>query len=298
MFFMGTPPQEKDINAGKAEVFTLMRESARQADEDTAWIEFGADDDYAPTKLPLPLSDRDWQQIAKANPSYPDDTPRESILRMRKKLGDASFILEGAGIWPKVVKQFSPLNGPLWREAVDVGPPNGAKPAALGVDMSHTREISIGACWLEDESAHVEEVWAGWDEPAAVDWIVARAGRRMTVVIDTESPAKSMIAPLRARGVKVHRGSAGDMVSGCGLLVSDLEDGRLTHADQAAVNEAREGARKRPIGGAGGWGYDRKDPTVKIHPLVGVTLARLGASMKKQTTRSASARAGREGATR
>jgi anthranilate phosphoribosyltransferase len=64
--------------------------------------------------------------------------------------------------------------------------------------------------------------------------------------------------------------------------VSDLEAGRLTHADQEAVNEARDGARKRAIGTAGGWGYDRKDPTAHIYPLVAITLARFGASMTKK----------------
>lgn len=297
MFFMGTPPQEKDINSGKAEVFTIMRESAKQGDEDTAWIEFAADDGYEPTPLPAPLAQRDWDQIRKANPSFPDDTPRESILRMRKKLGDASFSLEGAGIWPKIVKQFSPINGPLWRDGVDAGPADGTKPNALAVDMSHDRAISIGACWAADDSAHVEEVWAGLDDSAAVEWIIARAGRRIPVVIDAQSPAASMIPVLKARRVEVITGSDRDMSRACGLVASDLEGGRLTHADQQALNDAREGARKRSIGGAGGWGYDRKDPSVNISPLVAVTLARLGAAIKNKPV-GASSRSGRTSSTR
>lgn len=286
MFFMGTPPQEKEINAGKAEVFSLMRDSAKLGDEDTAWIEFGADDDYVPTTLPAPLTERDWEQVAKANPSFPDDTPRESILRMRKKLGDASFLLEGAGVWPKVIKQFSPLNGALWADQVDLGPEDSARPTAIGVDMSHARKISIGACWQAGDLAHVEEVWSGIDEAQAIEWIVAAAGRRTLVVIDSMSPAASMIPTLKARKVNVRAGTSGDMSKGCGLMVSDLEGGRLTHADQESVNDAREGARKRAIGTAGGWGYDRRDPSVELQPLVAVTLARLGASMAKQTTRT------------
>jgi len=47
------------------------------------------------------------------------------------------------------------------------------------------------------------------------------------------------------------------------------------------VNDARDAARKRAIGKAGGWGYDRTDPAVEIHPLVAVTLARFGASKKR-----------------
>ncbi|MFJ9313789.1 terminase large subunit domain-containing protein [Pimelobacter simplex] len=280
MFFMGTPPQEKEINAGKAEVFKLMRDSAKQKDEDTAWIEFGADDDYVPTPLPAPLTERDWEQIAKANPSYPDDTPVESILRMRKKLGDASFLLEGAGVWPEIVKQFSPINGALWAENADVGPAPRVRPTGIGVDMSHARAISVGGCWLETESAHVEELWAGFDERACIEWIVQAAGRRTPVMIDSLSPANSMIPVLKARGVKVLPGSANDMSKGCGLVASETEASTLTHADQKSVNDAREGARKRAIGKAGGWGYDRSDPSVEIQPLVAVTLARVAASIK------------------
>ena len=112
--------------------------------------------------------------------------------------------------------------------------------------------------------------------------IVERAGRRLLVVIDSQSPASSLVPALRARKVNVHVGTASDMAKGCGLVKSDLEAGRLTHADQEPVNDAREGARKRPIGTAGGWGYDRSNPSVRIHPLVAVTLARLGASMTKK----------------
>ena len=93
-------------------------------------------------------------------------------------------------------------------------------------------------------------------------------------------------------------GNENDMARGCGLTVSDLEAGRLTHADQESVNDARSGARKRAIGTAGGWGYDRKDPSVNIAPLVAVTLARVAATISEKPTNGAPARAGRASATR
>lgn len=272
-FVMGTPPRPRDAG----EFFTLLRQEALDGESDaTLYIETSADRGTDPM---------DPAQLRKANPSYPHRTTHRALLRLRKKLKNTdAWNREARGIWDQITKQFSPINGAAWAENVDVGPVADAKPAALAVDMSHAREISIGACWLEAESAHVEEVWAGVDEPAAVEWIVDRAGRRMLVVIDSMSPAASMIPTLKARGVNVHAGTSGDMAKACGLLASDNEAGRLTHADQESVNDAREGARKRAIGTAGGWGYDRRDPTVKIHPLVALTLARLGASMTAKTT--------------
>ena len=65
-------------------------------------------------------------------------------------------------------------------------------------------------------------------------------------------------------------------------VVADLLAGRLTHASQESLNKSREGARKRPIGKAGGWGYDRSDASVDIAPLVAVTLARLSAEVVRR----------------
>ncbi len=241
----------------------------------------------------------DPEQLRKANPSYPHRTTHRALLRLRKKLkNDDAWNREARGIWDELTKQFSPINGPLWRDAVDVGPASTTKPSAMAVDMSHDRQISVGACWLEESSAHLEEVWAGIDEPGAVEWVAARAGRRIPVLIDSVSPAASMIPALRARKVKVLTGNSADMARGCGLTVSDLEAGRLTHADQESVNDAREGARKRAIGTAGGWGYDRKDPSVNIAPLVAVTLARVAATINEKPTGSTSARSGRASSTR
>ena len=230
----------------------------------------------------------DPEQLRKANPSYPHRSTHRAMLRLRKKLkNDDSWNREARGVWDEFSKQFSPINGPLWVDAVDVGPDDGIRPNALAVDMSHAREISIGACWIENESAHVEEVWAGVDEAAAIDWLLTKAARKTLVVIDGMSPAASMIPTLKTRRAEVRIGTASDMAKACGLLASEVVASRLTHADQESVNDAREGARKRAIGTAGGWGYDRSDPSVNIAPLVAVTLARLGASMSKPIRKKA-----------
>lgn len=287
---MGTPPRPTD----DGEVFTMFRTEALQGEsEDVLYVELGASERFD-------LSDESefWRQLRQVNPAFPHRVGERAILRNKKGLGEDSVYREVFGLWDEISKQFSPLNGPMWRESVDVGPTDGTKPDALAVDMSHGREISVGACWLEDTSAHIEEVWAGVDEPAAVEWVVSRAGRRLPVMIDGQSPASSMIPALRARGVKIYTGNAADMQRACGLVSSDLEAGRLTHADQEALNDAREGARKRAIGAAGGWGYDRKDGSVNIAPLVAVTLARVAATIKKKTTSSGSVRSGRTSSTR
>lgn len=275
-FVMGTPPRPKD----KGEFFALLRQEAVDGESDgTLYVELSADRDADPM---------DREQWRKANPSFPHRTTERAMLRLRKKLrNEDSWRREALGIWDEVAAQFSPLNGALWDQQVDIGPADDTKPDGLAVDMSHDRQISISACWLVEDLAHAEEVWFGLDEVAAVDWVAdawKRAGRRTVVAIDGMSPAASMVPVLRARGVKVHVGASGDMQKACGLMVSDLEAGRLTHADQERLNSARADARKRAIGTAGGWGYDRREESSFIAPLVSATLARLAASMIRKPT--------------
>lgn len=290
LLFMGTPPKPTD----PGEVFTRMRtECLSGEDADTGWIEFGADEDYAPTPAPADLTEADWRQVAKANPSFPEDTPREAILRMRKKLGPESFLREGLGIWDKVDTHRSVVDPEKWLDLADDGPEADVKPDGLAVDASHDREFSVAACWVEDEFAHVEEVWASGDEAATLRWVAARAGRRIPVVIDSMSPAASMIPGLKALGVDVRSGTAGDMAKACGMWFGEVVDDRLTHGNQPAVNTALLGATQRDIGTAGGWGWDRRDPTVNIAPLVAHSLARLAASFKRKRSGQGRATSGR-----
>lgn len=278
LLFMGTPPKPTD----PSEVFTRMRTEALSGeDEDTGWVEFGADEDFEPTPAPGDMTAADWAQVAKANPSFPDDTPREAILRMRKQLGPESMLREGYGIWDKVDLHNTVVDLDAWLDLTDDGPDADVKPDGLAVDASHDREFSVAACWADEEFAHAEEVWASGDEAATLRWVAARAGRRMPVVIDSMSPAASLIPGLKALGVNVHTGTAGDMAKACGMWFGEVVAGRLSHGNQPSVNTALMAATQRDIGTAGGWGWDRRDST-NIAPLVAHTLARLAASLKRK----------------
>lgn len=270
----GTPPSVHDTG----DAFTLRRKAALEGiSEDTLYVEFSADRD-------ADLDDR--RQWAKANPSFPKRTKERAFQLLRKVLDESDFRREALGIWDEITQNRSPLDAALWAASVDVGPQDDVKPDGLAVDMSHDRRISISACWQEVSSAHVEEVWFGVDEAAAVEWLTDawKRARRAKVIIDGQSPASSMIPTLKARGVPVLTGSSGDMQRACGLMVSDLEAGRLTHADQERLNDARNDVRKRPIGRAGGWGYDQSDGSAFIAPIVSASLARLAASMTRRST--------------
>lgn len=292
LLFLGTPPRPTD----PGEVFTRMRTDALTGeDDDIGWVEFGADLDHEFAPVPAPLTEADWAQVAKANPSFPDDTPREAILRMRKKLGPESFDREGAGKWDRLDLHVTVVEPDHWADLVGDGPAGDVRPDGLAVDASHDREFSVAACWVEDEFAHGEEVWASGDEAATLRWVAARAGRRIPVVIDSMSPAASLVPGLKALGVWVHSGTSGDMAKACGLWFGGVVAGRLTHGNQESVTTALLGATQRDIGTAGGWGWDRRDPSVNIAPLVAHGLARLAATFKRKPSTRDRTSSGRKG---
>lgn len=279
----GTPPRPDD----DGEVFSLLRQEALDGDSgEVLYIELSADDD-------ADLLDRG--QWAKANPSFPHRISERAILRMYKNLTAESFRREALGIWDEFLGHVRVVSEQRWAGRVDAGPEDGVRPDAFAVDASHDRRVSVSACWADGEHAHGEEVWSGADETEAAAWIIGRSNRRMPILVDHYSPAASMVPTLKAAGRNVKVTSASDMAKACGLWLGDVEAGRLTHADQERLNAAVAGAKKRAIGAAGGWGWDRRDESVYLAPLVSHTLARYGAELvRRRPSRASGTSAGRK----
>lgn len=285
VFFIGTPPRPTD----PGEAFAAKRARAIEGEStDQVYLEFSADPDASPD---------DRSQWPIMNPSFPHRTPSESMLRMRENIpDDEAWRREAMGVWPSVSKHIAVVKPSDWDWLESKGPDASVAPDALGVDMSHGGDLSIGACWVRGESVHIEEVWSGGSVTAAADFLGEVAGRRIEVVIDDISPAAQMVPDLKARRVRVRRSSARDMAKACGQFESrvhqgvEAQDGEvkaLTHGGQAPLTDALMGARKRPIGDAGGWGWDRRDSTVAIYPLVAATLALLSAVENRRARRAA-----------
>ena len=272
VWLFGTPPTEND----DGEVFERIRATGLEGKESRiAYLEWSAERED-------PVDDPEtW---AKANPAYGTRISYEAIATELASMSEEQFRLERLGIWPEVSRHIPVVKPSDWRALQSAGPETGVAPVALGVDMSHGLQISVAGAWVVGDSIHIEEVWAGNDVPAALRWIVAAAGRRTEVVIDNLSPAKQMIPELQAQRLKVKASTAGDMTKGCLMFETRVNTGMLSHSGQPQLEAAVAGARKRPIGDAGGWGWDRRDATVSIHPLVAATLALLSASSTRRPT--------------
>lgn len=280
VIYTGTPPGPN----AQGEVFTRQRAAAlaqAKAPKSRCWHEWSKAGRVGKGEGEIDLDDRNnWYDT---NPALGSSRmPLEIAEDDREDLSDGGFARERLGMWAEDDPDLARvIAADLWATLEAKTPPaDGVAPNALGLDASHDRVIAIAGCWVDGDKAHVELVRheRSTDTLAAVEWLVANAGRRIPVVVDSASPAAAMVPALTAAKVKVVTTSATDMGKACGLILADATEKRLTHADQQQLNSALAGARKRDIRDAGMWGWDRKNPDTDIAPLVAATLARYGAS--------------------
>lgn len=241
LLFMGTPPRPTD----PGEVFARMRsEAIAGEDDDTGWLELGADPGFRPTPKPAPLKATDWVQVAKANPSFPDDTPREAILRMRKQLTDESFIREGLGLWDEK-KSTGDLPYAKWLALKDPTAPRGAD-VCFGADVAEDRSAWVAVAWRCDDG-HLYVMLANQGKPMPAFKLAAESKRL------TDKWQGPMVGPrafeddLDKEGVDALPPMSGpDFAAGCGAFLDAIEAGAIHHRDQSALNAAVSAARWRP----------------------------------------------------
>lgn len=298
LFFMGTPPRPAD----PSDVFSKKRANALDGKSlDTAYVEFSADQDADPD---------DWDQVAKANPSFPDRTPREAILRMRENLpSDESFLREGLGIW-----QLAGSNGviPLdaWEACLDMeSVPVGR--FALGVEVGRDME-SASVCLAgqrADGRWHVE-----LDESRkGAAWIVGhvahmvRKNPGLQVAGDVGGPLKALLDERegQSRGRKVtryffqgtdvelHAPRVTELGVATAKLLSGVMTGQVAHIGQPQLTSAVAVAGKRPLADTGMWVFSRKTAVADISAVQAATSALWWSqSMQKKADRPRSS--GRE----
>jgi len=271
VWLLGTPPTPED----NPEVFRSVRTSALSGkSRAVAWAEWAA----KPTDDPAAEETR-----RAANPAWDTRINHEIVQGEYETYPPDRFALDRLGIWPEDLAPRIVTAADWSALAIPAAEVPTGQPAAFAVDAGHDRRIQIGVC-VRGTRDHIElaavgDVAGSLDTLQAVEWLTARAGRRIPVVVDSYSPAASMVPALKAARVNVIVTNAGDMAKACGDWFDAVAAGTISHFDQAAVNQALASAKKRPIGQAGGWGLDRTNPEANISPLVTLILALYGARL-------------------
>jgi len=259
MLFVGTPPRPQD----PGEVFSRMRADALAGDEDTGWVEFGADPDFRPTPLPAPLSDADWGQVATANPSFPADTSKTAILRMRKKLGDDSFLREGMGQWNATVANRDQLDHDLWLELADPTAERGRP--VFGVDVDADRQVWIGTAWRRaDGLVQVELVPTDGVTPLTLEDRAARLRESFSAPVGCGGTTGDL-----AGGTLV---KTAEFAAACGTFTDLLSERQIRHGNHPDLNLAIAAAKRINYGTAGAKQWQLRD-VEGIGPLAAVTRA-------------------------
>lgn len=266
----GTAPSA----VGDAEVFGRLRRAAL-AGTDTAlgWLEFGAD----------PGCDLDDPQAwAAANPGRVDV---EAIMSERRELSDQDFGKERLNLWPTEQTEHVFGGQHRWEALAGNRRDDLAGVSALGVDRSPDGLVVVCAAYRDFTAGatHVEPVFVqdGMTNLApVVDWITANTNRMVPVVVDAQSTASVVVTYVQATRRPVVVTTAGEMARACIGFSDDVAAGVVSHADTPGGDLARAvaGARRRPVGDAGGFAWDRRDASTAVSPLVAASLAHYGAA--------------------
>lgn len=266
IWLVGTPPGPND----PGDVFGRVRSSATSGkDSRVAWLEWSVDGDIAVEDRKL------WAQ---SNPALDGRIDMESVEDELHSMDATTFARERLGMWASD-RQLAVIPGDVWASrAVDEVPD--VPISAIGIDMApDAARVSVAVGLKTEAGVHVElaDITAASDSTdALVEWVVARAKRRVPVLIDALSPARLLIPVLKSRKVRVIVMSGGELIEATAGFFNSAKEGTLTHFGQEQVTESLAGARRKPIGDAGGWKWDRKSMNVDLTPIVAVTNAHYG----------------------
>jgi len=265
LFFMGTPPRPSD----PGEEFTNRRDKALSGKwRDGVYVELSADPD---------ADADDWEQIGKANPSYPHRTPREAIERLRENLTDIdSWLREGLGIWqPFGARAVIPAQS--WLDAGDEHS-FATERLALGVEVAPDMvRASVSLAGLRDDGDwHIEldEAREGtaWVVPYVKALLEANPLVR-GVGVDAGSPAKVLLPEFEKAGIHVITPKVQDLGAACSALLAGVVARTVRHIRQGHMGTAVAGAGKRNLGDTGLWVWHRASATVDITPVQAAALA-------------------------
>lgn len=297
LFYMGTPPRPVD----PGEAFSLKRSKALSGKStDQVYLECAADPDADPD---------DREQWAKANLSFPDRTPLESMLRLRENLpSDEAWKREALGIWD-AVQSGGVLPAQSWladgtQDPLSIATDRFALGVECGPDLAYASVSLAGQ--RDDGDWHFELEDDQTTRGAGVAWVlphiealVAANPQLRTIVVDVAGPIVSLLEK-RPDGRWFFKGSriqvmpvrVSELGSGCAMVLNGIVTGSLHHIGQPQFTTAALSAGKRPLGDTGMWVWSRKTSTSDITPIQAGTLALVGAqaAQVKRPARSGTGR--------
>lgn len=247
---LGTPPSPGDGGT----VFKSTRNAALNGEKGISWCEWGADE----------IGDiHDWDRIVRYNPSLGTRLLRKAVESELSVMSPDVFARERLGWWSKDTdtrESCIPLDA--WSSCATVDPPKDGL-IVYAVRFSPDGQVgSLCACVKPDDGIpHVElietkdmSVGVAW----FARWLIPRADKAAQIVIDGKANAETLKAMLGEADVPrktIWMPQSREVVAAAAMLLDAVRSVRVTHYDQAQLNDSATKTKKRPIGKDGGWGF-------------------------------------------
>lgn len=247
--YTGTPPDEN----APGDVFKRVRREAIEGNTSkTAWAEWSVDEIGD-------VSDR--ARWTRCNPSAGYRIKESTIEGEFEQMSPDRFARERLGWWSPQGAAAVISPGKWYSCSTDVPPSDGILSYAVKFSPDGSRGTLSVCLKPHDGVPHVEVVECrqmGHGITWFADWLEARKAKAAQITVDGMANAQPLVDELLRRGVPksaIVKPRSGDVAAACADLLNAVNEERLTHYDQSALNDSATKSKKRPIGGGGGWGF-------------------------------------------
>lgn len=278
-------------SAGKSDsnVLRAVRDRGRAGgDPSLVWVEWCApvtpceNDrcDHRPGAVGCALDDRELWRMA--NPAMGRRISEAHIEAERRALPPEEFARERLGWWDEPTGAGGGMPLTLW-ESVELK----AKPGtllALAVDVTpDLAYASIGRASVAPSGILLDLAAHRRGTAWVVDEILRLRGDvPVPVVVDLGSTASVVQDGLVSVGIPTFNPGAREVAQACSALLDGMLRRTVWHTADRKFEAAVRGASRRTLGDA--WAWSRRNSLADISPLVAITLALLGATLRFEET--------------
>lgn len=249
----------------------LAHTNLKDKESRLAWFE------WAPHADKFDFMDEDiWRQSIPSL-GLPYGVTIQAVREAANTTAPDIFTREWLNVWASS-EATQVIDTTQWDELVRSDVIVGAQ-VCIGVDMSRERSrATIAAAGAVSGINPIEII----DMREGVGWLLPRVVEiakkwNASVVIDTGSPAASLIGGLELENIKVMPIGLREYASACGNFYDAVQSRSICHLGDDNMREAIIGSSKRPLGDS--WAWNRRS-TTNITPLVAATLAHYGITSK------------------
>lgn len=256
-----------------SEVLAALRERGMNPkSRNLAYFEWSADDD---------ADADDMEALIQANPGLGIRLTLDHVATEREALDDETFKRERLGIWAKIGGD-SAIPARWWGACLDHDSVAAAG-VAFAVDVPPSRDLATIAAVSErpDGVRHVEIV----DRREGTAWVAERLKELqdrwspLAIVLDEGSAAGALAPDVKRAGVRTRPIGMKDYGQACAAVYDAVRQGNLAHTGQGELDAAVEASQTKTMGDSL-WKWDRRNVVSDVSPLIAVTLAWYGVTVK------------------